>query len=400
MTQFHCYFKQQLTVCWGHKTAVTEEFRQPASSEALHRLEEGLFLPDGEAETLAQAGRLLGFDHFCLVHANLSQLRTVAAEHSQAVFADYEAGGWLAGDYRARAMSAAPSGRLYVDNIDIPEGQRRGSAIYHDFLVPKGIAGFAGWRLEVADETWIYSLARAERAGDVSPHEAAQLAAFMPLANRTLQLAHRMRQARIDSAADFASGLGQALILIDHHGRAARVNGHAEAMFTDTFGVRDGRLWSARPQTQRHLDGLAHAARDRRGPGRLDNFVIDRGRLNGSVLARPSGVRGAGLDVLPGARILLTLVDPSRRLRPAVEDLRRLFGLTAAEAGVAALLAEGKDAEQVARQRGVAIGTIRAQIRQIFEKVGVNRIGELVALVLSVPQQTDAEPKRRDGVAD
>ena len=379
---------------------MTEEFRQPAFNAALERVEEGLFLPDGEAETLAQAGRLLGFDHFCLVHANLSQLRTVAAEHSQAVFASYEAGGWLSGDYCARAMNAAQSGRLFVENVDIPDGQRRASAIYHDFLVPNGIASFAGWRHEIADETWIFSLARPERAGGISDQEAADLAAFMPCANRTLTLAHRMRQARIDSAADFASGLGQALILIDHHGRAARVNGHAEAMFTDTFGVRDGRLWSARPQTQRYLDGLAHAASDRRGPGRLDNFVIDRGRLKGSILARPACVRGAGLDLLPGARILLTLVDPSRRLRPAVEDLRRLFGLTAAEAGVAALLAEGKDADQVARQRGVAIGTIRAQIRQIFEKVGVNRIGELVALVLSLPQQTDAAPKGRDGVAD
>lgn len=372
-------------MCWGHKTAVTGEFRRPAFNEALSRLEEGLFLPDGEAETLAQAGRLLGFDHFCLVHADLSQLRTVAAAHSQAVFADYEAGGWLSGDYRARAMGAAPSGRLYVDNVDVPDGQRRRSAIYNDFLVPKGIASFAGWRLNLADETWIYSLARPERAGDIAPDEAAELAAFMPFANRTLELAHRMRQARIDSAADFAGGLGQALILIDHNGRPARVNGRAEGLFTDTFGVRDGRLWSARPDTQRRLDGLAQAARDRRGPGRLDNFVIDRGRLNGAVLARPSAVRGVGLDALPGARILLTLVDPARRLRPAIEDLRRLFGLTAAEAGVAALLAEGKDADQVARLRGVAIGTIRAQIRQIFEKVGVNRIGELVALVLAVP---------------
>jgi len=182
------------------------------------------------------------------------------------------------------------------------------------------------------------------------------------------------------------------------------VNGRAEGLFTDTFGVRDGRLWSARPDTQRQLDGLAQAARDRRGPGRLDNFVIDRGRLNGPVLARPSAVRGVGLDALPGARILLTLVDPARRLRPAIEDLRRLFGLTAAEAGVAALLAEGKDADQVARMRGVAIGTIRAQIRQIFDKVGVNRIGELVALVLAVPDpsglvdpgQTGGPPDRPD----
>jgi len=181
---------------------VTGAFRRPAFNAALSRLEEGLFLPDGEAETLAQAGRLLGFDHFCLVHADLSQLRTVAAAHSQAVFAEYEAGGWLAGDYRARAMSAAPSGRLYVDNVDVPDGQRRLSAVYNEFLVPKGIASFAGWRLDVADETWIYSLARPERAGDIAPDEAAELAAFMPFANRTLELAHRMRQARIDSDSD------------------------------------------------------------------------------------------------------------------------------------------------------------------------------------------------------
>ena len=44
-------------------------------------------------------------------------------------------------------------------------------------------------------------------------------------------------------------------------------------------------------------------------------------------------------------------------------------------------LADGKTVQAIAINRGVAVGTVRAQIKAIFTKIGVNRQIELVARV-------------------
>ena len=93
--------------------------------------------------------------------------------------------------------------------------------------------------------------------------------------------------------------------------------------------------------------------------------------------------------MLPGARVLVTFVEPKSRRVIAEDDLREVFGLSRAEASVAALLASGKDAQEVADARGVAVGTIRTQIRQLFEKLQVKRLGEMIAVITGFVDQGD-----------
>lgn len=357
----------------------------PDVESAITRLESGMFEPQSQASTMEAAGRLLGFDHFCLVHANVRDLNVIASESSLAGFDAYEAGGWVEADYRAATINDTPDGALYLDHLATPDEQRLNSAIFNELYVPMRMAHFAGWRLNIADETWIYSMARAKEAGSVTPDEAARLVSFMPYANRTLMLAHNMRNIRVQGAADLAGIAGIPLIVIDHRGRAIAVNAHAEALFTRCFGIRDARLWSLDPDSQERLEALARAASHKGGPDHLANFVVKR-KHAGPLLVKPTPVRGLGLDALPGARILLTLVDSKRRQTIATQDLRELFRLSAAEAEVAAALASGKDPQQVAEQRGVAVGTVRVQIRHLFEKMEVNRISDLVAVVTNLAQ--------------
>lgn len=55
------------------------------------------------------------------------------------------------------------------------------------------------------------------------------------------------------------------------------------------------------------------------------------------------------------------------------------FNLTAAEAAVAMLLARGASRAAVAAARGVSQGTIKSQIKSVYQKVGVTREAELAA---------------------
>lgn len=63
------------------------------------------------------------------------------------------------------------------------------------------------------------------------------------------------------------------------------------------------------------------------------------------------------------------------------------FGLTDGEARVAVHLANGFSPQRISTERGVSIGTVRTQIKNIYDKMGINRQGDLVARL---------RPTRRD----
>jgi DNA-binding CsgD family transcriptional regulator len=110
--------------------------------------------------------------------------------------------------------------------------------------------------------------------------------------------------------------------------------------------------------------------------GRKDVYEV-----NVSPLHDPAN----GLLLSAGA-VALALVVVARP-RPDAEYIerrvRRLYGLTEAEARVTAALTLGETVEQIAAAHGVRISTVRAQVRTIFEKTGVHRQTDLVRLALT-----------------
>ena len=59
--------------------------------------------------------------------------------------------------------------------------------------------------------------------------------------------------------------------------------------------------------------------------------------------------------------------------------LQGVYGFTSAETDIALQLARGQSTELIAQQRKVAVGTVRAQIKSMFAKLGVSRQAELVS---------------------
>ena len=95
------------------------------------------------------------------------------------------------------------------------------------------------------------------------------------------------------------------------------------------------------------------------------------------VLAIPSAARSPFL----GARALLTFADLGPKPGPDPSLLVSLFGLTAAEARLASLVAGGAALDEVAVRLGVARETARNQLKAVFAKTETHRQGELVALL-------------------
>ena len=86
----------------------------------------------------------------------------------------------------------------------------------------------------------------------------------------------------------------------------------------------------------------------------------------------------------PRAILLVHRLDGEVRLDPLI--ISHAFGLTPAEAQVAATLVSGQTIAQIAKSRHVSVETVRSQVRSICAKVGVSRQADLARVLTQLPQ--------------
>ncbi|MGH7248268.1 MAG: helix-turn-helix transcriptional regulator, partial [Pseudomonadota bacterium] len=87
----------------------------------------------------------------------------------------------------------------------------------------------------------------------------------------------------------------------------------------------------------------------------------------------------------------VTMRDPELARRQGEKNLRRRFGLTLAETGLAAEILKGYGRKAAARRRGISDATAKSQLSSIFEKTGTHRQAELVRLLLIAPEASEVE---------
>lgn len=79
---------------------------------------------------------------------------------------------------------------------------------------------------------------------------------------------------------------------------------------------------------------------------------------------------------------MIVVVDPQRH-SPSENDLAEFFGLSPAEARLAAALLTGQTLSQIAGNTGVRITTVRTQLGSILRKVGAERQSDLIRILSS-----------------
>ena len=80
--------------------------------------------------------------------------------------------------------------------------------------------------------------------------------------------------------------------------------------------------------------------------------------------------------------VCVVITDPDRSTPFLKMRLQSVYGLTEAEARLAALLADGERLRPAAAKLGITYGTCRARLADIFEKTQTRSQPELVALLL------------------
>lgn len=285
---------------------------------------------------------------------------------------------------------------LYHERTLFAGDSLRGTAFWNEWMAPQDMDWSMGAKIAEAPKgSWLIGVQRSGRAADFDRADLEMLEMLLPTLRRMLSVRERFGEPALAALVSRAAmdSVAFGMIVVDRDGRVVHANAAAEAIIGDRGAGIDrkhNRLAMRRPQDDRTLQALIVAccapdAQLRGAGGYLVIPAVDP-RHGLSVHVGPLSARAgqqAGLD----RRYALLLVRARGLGRIDAAHLKALFGMTAAEAGVALLLAQGLDIGAIAEAQGCAVSTVRTHLARLFDKTGTGRQGELVALLnqLSLP---------------
>jgi DNA-binding CsgD family transcriptional regulator len=268
----------------------------------------------------------------------------------------------------------------------------RESEIYQQFLRPVDVLHVLGADLHTDDGVGCrLRVCRSHAEVDFSPHDKEICGALIPHLRRAVQIHSQLDL--IESERKLLAGTVDRMlvgtIILDETGLILKMNGVAREMISEGDGIREieGALQAVSSPANRELQRLIKQAlkrTNRDAPAIIEAMSITRpsGRGKFGVLIR-SNPLGEWSEGQRRASVAVFIRDPERRSEASVEMVRRLFDLTAAEASLAILLANGLTLEHAAEQLGVRKNTARAHLRAIFAKIGITRQTTLVRTLLN-----------------
>ncbi|HEV7734523.1 MAG TPA: hypothetical protein VGR62_20285 [Candidatus Binatia bacterium] len=274
----------------------------------------------------------------------------------------------------AAAMCAASIGAIQEA---LPRPLLERTRFYDEWLRPQGWAHVLKVRLwgePGCHGGLVVGRLRAPNPRRRSPMTALQR--LVPHVRRAIEAWRRLDQVRGLAAlsADVVDLLPIAIVLVDPHTAVISMNRAAEELVDAGRGTR----WDGGMLRFTSADATAQL-RDACARRTTASFVVSRHR-------------GAPLEVLvsplPGdadAPMAVVLGDRERTFTISADLLRVVYGLTPAQAHLASVLAQGFSLQEAATRFGVAVGTMRDRVKQVFARTGTRSQADLVRLVLTGP---------------
>lgn len=228
-----------------------------------------------------------------------------------------------------------------------------------------------------------FRISRDHSMPDFSRRERDMFQALVPHLRIAVRLFERLQFAGAQHGVfnSTAQGLGLALVVLDRNRRLVSTNPLADRLLAEGEGiVRHGDELILQDSAHQRLVGDMLSGSP--GPSPLPRFRIARPR-HGDLVATARALDLSAIHAGAGA-LALFLARPGPEASTDPQALRDLLGLTAAEARLTAMLAEGHTLVESARRLGIAHNTAKVQLRAVFAKTGVHRQAQLVALLASL----------------
>lgn len=269
-------------------------------------------------------------------------------------------------------------------HIHLSDRELLSSRFYNELLLPfTEIRYCMGIVYPGQDASWMMGWHRGRGSGGFTKMDQYRMAAITADMRRLAAVRTRLAAALAAkrSAESRLDRLPEAIVTLDARGCLRHANLCAETLLRRKEGLvrlSDGTIV---PQDLQAREGFrmavcAAALRLPRPHGRLR---LPRGEPKVDLLA----------DILPGPGLggeaLVIIADPDHVRDDRVESLRRFYSLTPAEAQVAVAIAAGKSLQNIAKQGGVSINTIKSQLKSIMNKMQVDAQGDIVRCVERMP---------------
>jgi DNA-binding CsgD family transcriptional regulator/PAS domain-containing protein len=294
------------------------------------------------------------------------------------------------------AMRTLPIDRALVMSRTNPDFERMRATndYYRRFAVPQGLTDVVAVPL-ARDARAVGTLAfgRHEAAGPVGEREIAIAQLLLPhlqrvaTINRLMEIEAGMRAAH----AATLDALAVPVALVAADARLVHANPAASALLAagELMRLVAGRIEAGTPVAGR---GLA-AALAGIVSGRMEAGAASSGAI--SLAVEPASGRGGGLHVVPlgtktGRGGAVAAVFATTAVTPPAVGIAfasRLFDLTAREAEVFALAAQGHGPKQIATALTVSRNTAKTHLARLYAKLGVASQPELMTLAgsLTIP---------------
>lgn len=360
-----------------------------AVEEAINRFATVAFDPDGWIDalhTMAEAtrsarGQLIGLGGPRAVPFNWV---TGFPEDALAEFIKID-GGSAAVNPRVAASVADPHGDILHELHYDAARSRLTSDVYVEFGERHDIPFGCQTRL-LNDQDNMIGLAvlRTRSDGRSSEADRAAFSRIVPHARAAVRLQIALEGQGASIIAGTLEAMSAAAFLCDDAGRVVEKTPAAEAL------LQAGRLRLIGRTLASHGDGetlrlnqaILTAASPVVDASSLPRRIILRGYPGATPLwAEVSRLPRHRMALGRGACALVIVRGHALDREKLLGELRRSYDLSTAEADVALRLAGAESREEIAAARRVSLETVRAQIKALFGKLGVNRESELVALI-------------------
>lgn len=270
------------------------------------------------------------------------------------------------------------------------------NSFFQEFLRPARLRWLSGLRVtHVGDRIAYFGLSRGFDQQPIDGDDlriVESLSDHLVVASRNFFSASELRVAA-QQGLDSLNACPEAVVLLDAQAHARFVNKAAERFLRTTCALR------VRP-------GVRVTATDGRNQQQLQN-AIRRALVDGLSSSFPlmpkDGAAPWPITVLPLAGELADKLPWVERhalvmiggvtCAPKADALCWLLGLTPGESELALALLHGETPVEVAVRRKVSVATVRSQIRNLFNKTGVNRISALIRLLSTLTVSPSPSPE-------
>lgn len=233
---------------------------------------------------------------------------------------------------------------------------------------------------------------RGERQPNFSQREIDAIRFILPHVERAFQVYLNLFDAKLENRlmAEAFDHIAQCLMVVGRSGNVIFANNGARHIIAAGDGLgkdREDRLKGSIEEDNQRLQNMLQAM-DGQSTGPRSDVLLQ--------ITRPSGLRPLELFISPVSAgefngvsedpvAIVLVTDPEGSVTPRDEILSQMFGMTAAEARIASLLAEGNSINKVCAMLKIKPNTARTHLKRIFSKTETRRQSELVKLILNCP---------------